>query len=156
LRPYFKQIGLQPGTGEGYQQYYKLYQDSLVSTALEVNGKAFEMDKDFYPGGTNISATLRLSEVVVMGMKATDSLAGADLAGRLVMVVGQPNMALMNQLAKKGPAAVLMVGTNFPMTRPTNPRGRQGIYSFRNVVTPQQYVISENVARAIAGNVMMR
>ena len=150
IENYFQQIGLQPGTSNGYQQYYKLFQDSLLSAAVEVNGKAFELDKDFAPSGSNIQATLRLSEVVVLGAKATDSLAGADLAGRMVMIVGTANPALYNQLAKKGPAAILTV-TNFPQTRPTNRRGRQGIYSFRTNVTPQQFFISENVAQAIAG-----
>jgi Zn-dependent M28 family amino/carboxypeptidase len=90
--------------------------------------------------------------VVVLGAKATaDSINAADLTGRLVMLVGQGNLALYNQLAKKAPAAVLMVGTNFPATRATNRRGRQGIYAFRSAVTPQQFLISENVARAIAG-----
>jgi Zn-dependent M28 family amino/carboxypeptidase len=143
---------LQPGAGTGYQQFYHLYQDSLVSASVEVNGKAFEMDKDFAPVPANIQATLKLSEVVVMGAKATDSLAGADLAGRVVMLVGTGNMAFYNALAKKGPAAVLMVSTNFPLSRATNRKGRQGIYGFRNAVTPQQYSVSEAVAKAIAGN----
>jgi hypothetical protein len=151
IEAYFKQLGLEPGTGEGYQQFYKLYQDSLLSTALEVNGKAFELDKDFSPMANNITATHRLSEVVVMGAKAADSLANANLTGKMVMVVGQANMAFYNQLAKKGPAVVLAVSPNFPASRPTNRRGRQGIYAFRSTVTPQQFSISENVAKAIAG-----
>src|SRR5687768_13551672 len=35
IENFFKEIGLEPGTAEGYQQYYKLFQDSLLSTALE-------------------------------------------------------------------------------------------------------------------------
>jgi hypothetical protein len=129
IEAYFRQLGLQPGNGTEYLQYYKLYQDSLLSAAVEVNGKAFDLDKDFQPLGNNITATHRLSEVVVLGAKATaDSINAADLTGRLVMLVGQGNLALYNQLAKKAPAAVLMVGTNFPATRATNRRGRQGIY----------------------------
>src|SRR3989337_799168 len=38
IENYFQQLGLQPGTGNGYQQYYKLFQDSLLSAAVEVNG----------------------------------------------------------------------------------------------------------------------
>lgn len=151
IENYFRQLGLQPGNGSEYLQYYNLFQDSLLSASVEVNGKTFEMDKDFSPVGTNITATHKLSEVVIVGAKASDSLANTDLTGRLVMVVGQGNAAFYNQLAKKGPAAVLMVSTNFPATRPTNRRGRQGIYAFRSMVTPQQYMISENLAKAIAG-----
>ncbi|HEY1023500.1 MAG TPA: M28 family peptidase, partial [Flavisolibacter sp.] len=151
IENYFKEIGLEPGTAEGYQQYYKLFQDSLLSTALEVNGKTFELDKDFSTSPNNITATHKLSEVVVLGTKATDSLATADLTGKIVMVVGQGNMAFYNSLSKKAPAVVLVVSPNFPAKRPTNRRGRQGIYSFRSSVLPQQFSISENVAKAIAG-----
>ncbi|MDQ3277866.1 MAG: M28 family peptidase [Bacteroidota bacterium] len=151
IEAYFKQLGLEPGSSEGYQQAYKLYQDSLLSTALEVNGNPFELDKDFSPMATNIAATHKLSEVVVLGAKATDSLANANLTGKMVMVVGQGNAAFYNQLAKKGPAVILAVSSNFPASRATNRRGRQGIYAFRNTVAPQQFSISENVAKAIAG-----
>lgn len=150
IENYFKQLGLQPGTSEGYQQYYKLFQDSLLSATVEVNGKAYELDKDFSPSGNNIQATLKLSEVIILGAKATDSLAVADLSGRMVMIVGTPTTALYTQLAKKAPAALLVV-SNFPQSRPTNRRGRQGIYAFRASITPQQYFISENVAQAIGG-----
>lgn len=153
IEAYFQQLGLQPGSSAGYQQYYSLYQDSLLSAAVEVNGKAFELDKDFSPVGTNTTSTLKLSEVVVIGAKATDSLNEADLAGRLVMVVGQANTAFYNQLAKKAPAGILMVNANFPAARATNRRGRQGIYGFRKTVAPQQYLISENIAKAVAGPV---
>jgi Zn-dependent M28 family amino/carboxypeptidase len=68
----------------------------------------------------------------------------------MVMVLGTANSAFYTQLAKKGPAAVLIV-SKFPQARPTNRRGRQGIYAFRTSITPQQYFISETVAKAIAG-----
>lgn len=155
IQNHFQQLGLQPGSAEGYQQSYTLYQDSLLSASVEVNGKAFEMDKDFTPGQNNIPATLKLSEVVVMGAGAADSLKDADLAGRAVLLVGNANMAFFTQLAKKGPAAVLTVSPNFPLqlTRPSSRKGRAGIHAFKSTVVPQQYFISENVARAIAGPV---
>lgn len=151
IENYFRQLGLQPGSPNGYQQPYTLYQDSLLSASVEVNGTAYDMDKDFAPGPNNIPATLKLSEVLVMGAGATDSLKAADLTGRAVMVVGNANLAFFNQVAKKGPAAVLMVSPNFPLSRPTSRKGRGGIHAFRSVISPQQFYISENVARAIAG-----
>src|SRR4028118_1150176 len=36
IETYFKNIGLQPGNGSNYQQYYSLYQDSVVSAVIEV------------------------------------------------------------------------------------------------------------------------
>lgn len=151
IENHFQQLGLQPGSEAGYQQAYNLYQDSLLSAAVEVNGKAFELDKDFAPGQGNIPATLRLSEVVVMGTGAADSLKGADLAGRAVLLVGTANGAFYNQLAKKGPAVVLTVSPNFPLTRPSSRKGRGGIHAFKNVVAPQLFTISENLAKTIAG-----
>jgi hypothetical protein len=151
IETYFQQLGLQPGSSIGFQQVYHLYQDSLLSASVEVNGTPYEMDKDFAPGPNNISATLKLSEVMVVGAGATDSLKSADLAGRAVMVVGTANAGFFNQLAKKGPAAVLMVSPNFPLSRPTNRRGRGGIHAFRSTVGPQQFFVSEGLAKAIAG-----
>ncbi|WP_448957789.1 hypothetical protein, partial [Klebsiella michiganensis] len=43
----FKRMGLKPGNGESYQQYYPVYQDELTSKSFSVNGKQFEWDKDF-------------------------------------------------------------------------------------------------------------
>src|SRR4028118_1709524 len=44
IENFFKETGLQPGTSDGYQQYYKLFQDSLLGATVEVNGKVYEMD----------------------------------------------------------------------------------------------------------------
>src|SRR5689334_25167983 len=53
----FKSLGLAPGNNGNYQLPYGVYQDSLTSTWVEVNGKMFELDKDFSinVGQTNTS-----------------------------------------------------------------------------------------------------
>ncbi|MFX4593087.1 hypothetical protein ABTB06_20030, partial [Acinetobacter baumannii] len=43
----FKRIGLKPGNGDSYQQYYPVYRDSLSKAILRVNGQPFAWDKDF-------------------------------------------------------------------------------------------------------------
>jgi hypothetical protein len=151
LEEQFRQLGLQPGSGAGYQQAYNLYQDSLLSASVEVAGKAFELDKDFAPDRGNTQATLKLNEVVVIGTNAVDSVKAADLTGRVVMIAGAGNMNLYNALTKKGIAAALIVSPSFPLSRPTQRKGRQGIHAFRSTVSPQVYLVSENIARAIAG-----
>ena len=158
----FRAIGLQPGANGGYQQFFNVYQDSLLSSRVEVNGQAFELDKDFSPNvGQNINATMRFSEVVYLGTGASvDSVRNMNLAGRVVMVTGTPPMGrqqgggnnLFSVLSTKGMAALLMVQTNFPRTTPTNRKGRQYVNAFNRSVAPQQYGISENLAKAIAGN----
>jgi hypothetical protein len=151
IETYFKDLGLQPGNGTSFQQMYAIYQDSVVSAAIEVNGKAYEFDKDFAVGTSALQATMKLNEVVVIGAGAVDSLKTADLAGRLVMIVGTATPGFYQQVIKKGPAAYFVVATNFPRTTPTSRKGRQSIHAFNKTVMPMQFQISENLAKAIAG-----
>jgi hypothetical protein len=156
----FKNLGLLPGSDSGYQMYYNVYQDSLISAALEVAGQAFQMDKDFNANTTNIAATMRFSEVVLVGAAATDSLKNANLAGKLIMLVGAMPATggrggsaggIYGALQNKGIAGILMVSTAYPRTTPTPLKGQQTMNAFRRALTPQQFTISENVARAIVG-----
>jgi hypothetical protein len=151
IENYFKSVGLQPGAGNGFQMFYKLYQDSLTSASIEVNGKGYELDKDFSIGSTVVQATMKLSEVVVVNATAKDSLKNADLAGKLVMVVGNINRAFFVQLSKKAPTAILLVSDDFPVTTPSNRKGRQSINEFQKTMAPMFFQISEIVAKAIAG-----
>ncbi len=48
IESYFKKIGLQPGTSSGYQLLYPVYQDSLRSAALQMNGDSLQQGKDYY------------------------------------------------------------------------------------------------------------
>jgi hypothetical protein len=91
----FKAIGLQPGNQGSFQLFYDVYQDSLASTVLEVNGKSFEADKDFNPSLANYAGTLRFSEVVAIGSNAVDSLKNMNLNGRLVMIIGSAPQGLV-------------------------------------------------------------
>src|SRR5687767_9153765 len=60
----FRRIGLQPGNNGSFQQFFNVYQDSLLNARLEVNGQSFELDKDFNLNVANSTAsTLRFSEV---------------------------------------------------------------------------------------------
>lgn len=152
IEEHFKSLGLKPGNGDSYQQYYNIYQDTLLSAAMEVNGKAFEYDKDFSATGPNIQATLRLSEVVLMGTGSTDSLKYRDLAGKLVMIVGGDNRVFYQQLARKSPAAVLTISPLFPRTMPSARKSGSGVNGFRKTVAPMQFQLSEALARTIAGS----
>jgi hypothetical protein len=154
IENYFKTIGLQPGNGEGYQMYYNLYQDSLISAAIEVNGKTYELDKDFTAGANNMQATMKLSEVVLVsaGTAATDAFKNTEIGGKLVMVLGAMSPNLYTQLSKKAPAAFLTIGADFPKKNAPSRNGRQSIRGFRAMITPATFTISENLAKAIAGN----
>ena len=43
----FRRMGLKPGNGNSYQQYFNVYQDELSSIELRVNGKLYGWDKDY-------------------------------------------------------------------------------------------------------------
>ncbi len=159
IEDHFKKLGLQPGNGASYQMNYDVYQDSLVGAALEVNGQAFNLDKDFNPSVSNIPATLRFSEVVFIGSNAIDSLKNANLGGKLLMIVGIVPAAnrsqgggLISLLQSKGVAGILSVSNVYPRTSTFSRRGVQTISGFRKTLSPQQYTVSENVARAIIGS----
>jgi hypothetical protein len=159
IESYFKQLGLQPGNNGSYQLNYNVYQDSLTGATLEVNGQAYDLDKDFNPSLGNIDATLAFSEVVLIGPKSMDSLKNANLAGRLVMIVGGLPMARRGQsggigalLQSKGVAGILSVSAVYPRTSSSNRKGNATINLYKRNIAPQQYSISEKVARAIVGS----
>ena len=152
----FKQLGLLPGNNGSYQQFFEVYQDSLVSAELQVNGQSFQLDKDFNAGNI-IQATMRFSEVVFVGQGAADSLKNISLAGKLVIIIGSTgqgrnpfaNNPVYSQLINRGVAAI--VQSNYPRTTAMNRTGEQTINLFRRSIAPQQFTISEGVAKAIFG-----
>ena len=154
----FKQLGLLPGNNGNYQLFYNVYQDSLTDATLEVNGKAYQMDKDFNASVGNISATMRFSEVVLVGANSEDTLKNANLAGKLVMLIGNPPMGrrtnggIFGLLFSKGVAGILSVSSNYPRTNPASRKGFGSTNNFRRNITPQQFTISENVARDIVSD----
>lgn len=156
----FKAIGLQPGNGNSYQMNFPVYQDSLVSASLEVNGQAFQPDKDFNPiVNTNNTSTLRFSEVVVVRDNgALDSIKKMNLTGRLVLLTSNlkqerwQSNPLFSTLISKGVGAILLVEKNYP--RNASRTGNQMISLFKRSVSPQQYTISEAVYSSIVAPTM--
>jgi hypothetical protein len=154
----FRNLGLQPGNNGSYQLFYDVYQDSLTGAALEVNGQSFQQDKDFNAIASNTDATMKFSEVIFVGSNSADSLKNLNLAGRLVMIItgapmgGRiPANSIYSTLINKGVSAILVVNNSFPKTMPASRKGAQSTNAFKRSITPQQFLISENVARAIIG-----
>ena len=56
IEQHFKAVGLKPGNGDSYRLNYPLYRDSVVSSSLIVNGKSFELNKDYLNNNSNYSA----------------------------------------------------------------------------------------------------
>lgn len=157
----FKSLGLEPGNKGSYQMVYNIYEDSLSDTNLKVNGQSFQTDKDFNASINNVASTLRFSEIVFIGSNATDSLKSANLAGKVVLVIGGVQQAfgrgaqggaMYSLLSDKGVAAIISTGGNYPRTIPAPRKGFQTISLFRKNISPQVFTVSENVARAITRN----
>jgi hypothetical protein len=156
----FKSLGLQPGNKDNYELFYNVYQDSLTDAKLQVNGHEYQLDKDFNASITNIPATMRFSEVVFVGANSLDSLKNTNLAGRAILIVGGlpqgfsrgAQGGIYGSLLSKGVAAIISVGNNYPRTTPTSRKGSQSTSIFRRNMTPQQFTVSEAVAKAIVGD----
>lgn len=154
----FRKTGLEPGNNGSYQMKFPVYQDSLNEASLEVNGQGFQLDKDFNANPGNIQATMRFSEVLLVGAQATDTLKNMNLGGRLVMIFGNAPQGrggtgggIYGTLLSKGAAAILFVSSTYPRSTPLPRKGPQSLNGFRRSLMPQQFTISEQVARAIIG-----
>jgi len=165
----FQSLGLTPGNNGSYQMPYGVYQDSLTGAYIEVNGKMFELDKDFSLNvGQSSTSTYRFGEIVFVGNGMVDSLhddyKGLDVRGKAVLMLagtqqqGQGGRGGFNNqfsridaAQKNGAVAVLVVGGNFPRSIKTNPKGNMYVNAFQKVVRPNQFQVSEKVAEAIMG-----
>lgn len=167
----FQSLGLTPGNNGNYQLNYPVYQDSLLNTLVEVNGKNFDLDKDFTLNvGQSSTSTYRFSEIVFVGNGIVDSTKddykGLDIRGKAVLMLsapttqgqGQGRGGFGNQFAridaaqKNGAVAVLVIGSNFPRQTKTNPKGNMYLNAFQRVVRPNQFQVSEKIAEAIMGD----
>src|SRR5436190_2780480 len=163
----FRSLGLTPGNNGSYQLPYGVYQDSLLSASIDVNGKIFELDKDFSLSiGQTSTATYRFGEIVFVGNGLVDSLhddyKGLDVRGKAVLMLpaqvqqGRGNFtnpfARLDAAQKNGAVAVLVIGANFPRSTKTNPKGNMYVNAFQKVVRPNQFQVSEKVAEAIMGD----
>lgn len=85
-----------PAALKSYQQFYPLYQDSLLETALMVNGKTALYGKDYFiPLGTNENVRFRSNQLVFAGYGIDDSAyndyAAINVKGKVVMIfLGEP------------------------------------------------------------------
>ncbi len=168
IEKHFREYGVQPGFNGSYYMPFPVYQDSVISSGIEVNGKAFKADEDFsiFPG-TAATSTLLSGEVVYVGAgtitDSKNSYEGVDARGKVVLVFPaapaagaqqqrrvNPTTAIVEAAAKNGAAAILVVSPMFPR-RASGAVGGLTTNAYRKVITPNLYYISENIAREIMG-----
>jgi hypothetical protein len=170
IEDYFKSIGLKPGNRDSFQLGYPVYQDSLLSTSIEINGESFEPCKDFDIRLANaFTISLGTSGIVFAGYGISDSLRddykGLNAAGKIVMAFSTyPTGYLQTQVNKKkfnpyskqdaaqlhGALALFIIQDDFPH-RVVDDKGLMYRNFFRTKVRPNIFYISEYMARAIMG-----
>ncbi|MBV9963355.1 MAG: M28 family peptidase [Parafilimonas sp.] len=159
IEAYFKKLKLLPGDSGKYQMSFPVYQDSLVSANISVNGKSFQFAQDFSNGGNTIAqGSWQFSDVVFAGEGRKDSTHNdydsSAMKGKWVMIapVGL-NESSARQLTQRinispanGAAGLLFVSDNFPRT---NAQLKSRMFN----ELPQSHFpvvfISRNVAEAI-------
>jgi hypothetical protein len=170
IENHFKSLGLIPGNNGSYRQQYPLYKDSMISSSMNVNGSAFETNKDFVASGSNYSGEMRFSEAVFAGFGIIDGqqddYAGLDVMGKLVIIVdGMPDGFKPTQGArsvsatgkgmiaqKKGAAGLLIIAKNFPRTQGGGFQSGWVLNSYKSAQTPLAFTVSEKIAAAIMGD----
>jgi Peptidase family M28/PA domain len=172
IEDYFRSLGLKPGNKDSFQLAYPVYQDSLISSSLQINGEDFQLNKDYTNRSLSNAHTFSygLSNVVFAGYGLSDSLwndyKGLDVAGKIVLILGsfppdyvqtQLNKGTYNAGAKvdaaqqHGAAAVFVVQEDFPR-RAIPDEGPMYIHYFRPNLPPGYFYVSERIARNIMGN----
>ena len=92
----FKAIGLKPGALKGFQQLYPLYQDSLQSAELVINGNPAVFGTDFIaPLNTNETGKFKGKKMIIVGYGIDDpkynDYEGLDVKGKIVIFfLGEP------------------------------------------------------------------
>lgn len=153
----FKALGLTPGNNGSYQMQFPVYQDSMTSATLTVNGKSWQVDQDF---ALNVNGNhpfkLNTSEVVFAGNGIVDSARNPyknlNVMGKVVLVVGSAGnqFGLADAAQRNGATALLVVQNNFPR-RAAN-KGQQYLGSqYKRTNFLNTFYISEKLGEAIMG-----
>jgi len=171
IENHFKSLGLKPANNGSFQQSYPVYRDEPSASSLSLDGKAFEVNKDFVPFPQwNNNATSYFSEVVFVGHglvdKDVDDYAGLNVAGKaVIMLDGAPSgfkpsaqgfrgsSSMYGKIIaarNKGAAAVIMAGPGFPRRAGSMP-GNQYTNIYKAEQYPNTFIVSDATAKAIAG-----
>jgi hypothetical protein len=166
----FRSLGLQPGNKDSYQLYYPIFQDSLTTAAIRINGQPFSINEDFAVNtAANYSATLMGSEIVFAGYGISDSTRddykGLDVKGKIVLILnGVPAGATpppsgrrsngsysKQELAQKnGAVALLIIQSGFPR-KSFGDKGPMYLNGYRKTILPNSFYVSDKIAEAIMG-----
>lgn len=161
IEAYFKKIGLQPPTADGYQQVYPVYQDTLEDAALVINGKYLQMNKDFYLPAAYSTSVWNAANIVFASYGLSDSinnnLEGLDVKDKWVMVIdgtplnmdrrpeadSTPNRLLiarkLPELRSRGAKGIIIISRKFPAGIEATRKGNMYVTK-REAVAPVIYI----------------
>lgn len=95
----FKKIGLQyPESLKGYQQYYPLFKDTLISRLMKISGRILTYGKEYIlQPGSALDKRLKASDIVFAGYGIEDSnyndYAGKAVKDKIVLIFnGEPQV----------------------------------------------------------------
>ena len=165
----FKKYGLKPGNGDSYQQVYPVYQDELMGSKLSVNGKPFQIDKDFiFNLQSAVSGVTTVNEVVFVGYGLPEDFATVDVKGKVVLLLdgapadykpaanaptrrGGPTafFAKAGMARTKGAAGVISISSTFPRKVVTATKG--DMYLTKATSSFATVTVSEEIASALLG-----
>ena len=177
IEDHFKKIGLLPGNGTSYQQYYPVYQDEITAKQLRVNGVNFEWDKDFsFSMQGLVSGDWTVNDIVFAGYGIVNAepkmndYEGLDVKGKVVVILdGAPEsfkapavpagtrtpgptstITKINSARTLGATGVFVVSNTFPRKTSTALKGN--VYFTKSTAAPFiTATISEDVATALTG-----
>jgi len=172
----FKRMGLKPGNGNSYQQYYPVYQDTLTGKKFAINGRLFNWDQDFSfnlqtisNGEWNFDKAVFAGYGIVDTAKQINDYENLDVAGKLVFVLeGSSSGAVpagnmrammanpastnskMRLAISKGAAGLLVISADFPKKVASLTKGN--MYMKRNDSKGfLMATVSAEIATALAG-----
>jgi hypothetical protein len=170
IENYFKSLGLRPGNKDSFQLSFPVYQDSLLSADIDINGNSYRPGRDFeiYPASSHTIA-FGTTEIVFAGYGISDSFQddykNLPVAGKIVLILnGYPPGLLQSQVDKRvfnswdkqdaalqhGAVAIFMIQEDFPRNALPEESHMYRKY-FLPRIRPDLFHISENMARKIMG-----
>ncbi|NNV57234.1 M28 family peptidase [Limnovirga soli] len=174
IENYFKTLGLQPGTADGYQMQFPVYQDSLASAVVSINGKALAMNTDFSLSANSLgngtwtedsvvfasfgivdslkndfkSLSLKNKWVVIAEGRAEDATKAASEVSYNFRSPASPFMKMM-QARANGAKGVIIIAKDFPRNSTGGIKGNMYLKQ-GNKSTPVVY-ISYSAAASLLG-----
>lgn len=161
IENFFKSIGLQPGNGSEYQLKYPVYQDSLSTATLAINGTALQLNQNFNISPTSfVNGSWKANEIIFASFGMADStsnnLSGLDVKDKWVMVLDgtandgdKPNFraarAKIGGLTAKGAKGIIIISKDFPKAKAAANKG--SMYVTKRAGTPAP-VVTISVAEA--------